>query len=605
MLSNVLNTKEEYMVSKNNQYLKDTKQGTKVESYSIKKFKVGTASVVIGASIFLGAGAVAQASEDLSNNTTVDNATNSGEKLKEEPKVAVKPVVETTKESVASAVSEKVGAEAPKTEVTPKAEVAKEAPKVATAKKEILKASIATLEEKLKSAQDADKTAVAAAKDALAAAKAVLANEAATQAEVDAQAQAVQALSQVVTEAKTQAFDKKLEEKKEAEQKAKEATATKEEKEVAAAKKELTQVASEAQVTNTLAKTELAKKDLKVEAKPAVQAAVVKNEEALKLAKELLGNDKATTEQIAKSLAELSNSIKAVYTELENAGAKRNGKFDVVLAEATTTLKDASTETGKKWLEDHGYSSLSDIKVRTKEENLKEIKDLNDQIQWLDFGDTAAWTNLTASNQLQIGSTYTKELIPGYIVTMRVKELKPFESTEILKNRVAGTDLENTYQPDKENKFNPENNGATGLGANPQNGYTHVANAGLTSGRAKTTIAGINPQGQPKNGQAAGVKFDVTATYNGKPVKPGIIMTSGEDIGPLESEIYTTNGTPWDLAAIVGYKTNKNAYVPLDQFKDMNGGKAGISKWNDEKFIAALNGGKFATPDAATAGLGS
>ena len=594
------------MVSKNNQYLKDTKEGTKVESYSIKKFKVGTASVVIGASIFLGAGAVAQASEDVSNNTTVDNTTNSGEKLKEEPKVAVKPVVETTKESVASAVAEKVGAEAPKTEATPKAEVAKEeAPKVATAKKEILKASIATLEEKLKSAQDADKTAVAAAKDALAAAKAVLANEAATQAEVDAQAQAVQALSQVVTEAKAQAFDKKLEEKKEAEQKAKEAKATKEEKEVAAAKKELTQVASEAQVTSTLAKTELAKKDLKVEAKPAVQAAVVKNEEALKLAKELLGNDKATKEQIAKSLAELSNSIKAVYTELENAGAKRNGKFEAVLAETTTTtLKDASTETGEKWLEEHGYSSLSDIKVRTKENNLKEIKDLNDQIQWLDFGDTSAWTGLNANNQLQIGSTYTKELIPGYIVTMKVKELKPFESTEIFKNRVAGTDLENTYQPDKENKFNPEQ-GATGLGANPQNRWTHVANSGITTGGAKTTIAGTNPAGQPKNGQAAGVKFDVTATYNGKPVKPGIVMTSGEDIGPLESEIYTTDGTPWDLASIVGYGANKNAYKPLDQFKDMNGGKTAILKWQDEKFYNALSGKKFATPDAATAGLGS
>ena len=587
------------MVSKNNQYLKDTKQGTKVESYSIKKFKVGTASVVIGASIFFGAGAVSQAAEEVSNNTTADNTTNAGVKAEEAPKAEAKSVVETTKESVASAVAEKVGAEAPK------AEVAKEeAPKVAAAKKEILKASIATLEEKLKSAQDADKAAVAAAKEALAAAKAVLANEAATQAEVDAQAQAVQALSQVVTEAKTQAFDKKLEEKKEAEQKAKEATATKEEKEVAAAKKELTQVASEAQVTNTLAKTELAKKDLKVEAKPAVQAAVVKNEEALKLAKELLGNDKATKEQIAKSLAELSNSIKAVYTELENAGAKRNGKFEAVLAEATTALKDASTETGQKWLEDHGYSSLSDIKVKTKEENLKEIKDLNDQIQWLDFGDTSAWTNLTASNQLQIGSTYTKELIPGYIVTMKVKELKPFESTEIFKNRVAGTDLESSYQPDKENKFNPDN-GATGLGANPQNGYTHVANSGITTGRAKTTIAGTNPAGQPKNGQAAGVKFDVTATYNGKPVKPGIVMTSGEDIGPLESEIYTTDGTPWDLAAIVGYKTNKNAYKPLDQFKDMNGGKTAVLKWQDEKFYNALSGKKFATPDAATAGLGS
>ena len=577
------------MVSKNNQYLKDTKQGTKVESYSIKKFKVGTASVVIGASIFFSAGAVAQAAEEVSNNTTVDNTTNAGEKAEATPKAEEKPVVETTKENVTAAVAAKVGAETPKAEV----------------KKEILKASIATLEEKLKSAQDADKAAVEAAKEALETAKAVLANEVATQAEVDAQAKSVQTLSQVITEARTQAFDKKLEEKKEAEQKAKEATATKEEKEVAEAKKELTQVASEAQVTNKLAKTELSKKDLKVEAKPAVQAAVVKNEEALKLAKELLANDNATKEQIAKSLAELSNSIKAVYTELENAGAKRNGKFEAVLAEATTTLKDASTETGKKWLEDHGYSSLSDIKVKTKEDNLKEIKDLNDQIQWLDFADTNAWTNLTASNQLQIGSTYKKELIPGYIVTMTVKELKPFESTETFKNRVAGTDLENTYQPDKENKFNPENNGATGLGANPQNGYTHVNNAGLSTGSSKTTIAGTNPQGQPKNGQAAGVKFDVTATYNGKPVKPGIVMTSGEDIGPLESEIYTTNGTPWDLAAIVGYKTNKNAYVPLNQFKDMNGGKNGISKWNDEKFIAALNGGKFATPDAATAGLGS
>ena len=140
------------MVSKNNQYLKDTKQGTKVESYSIKKFKVGTASVVIGASIFFGAGAVSQAAEEVSNNTTADNTTNAGVKAEETPKAEAKPVVETTKESVASAVAEKVGVEAPK------AEVAKEeAPKVATAKKEILKASIATLEEKLKSAQDATK----------------------------------------------------------------------------------------------------------------------------------------------------------------------------------------------------------------------------------------------------------------------------------------------------------------------------------------------------------------------------------------------------------------------------------------------------------------
>ena len=559
--------------------------------YGIRKYSFGAASVAIAAGLmFLGNGAVS-ATEVQSAETTISTPTPSQDdkdKEKAEPKAET---VETAKPETTKAA-----------EVKPEVK-AEEAKKV---NKAILEASIATLESKLSTAKYADATVVSSAKEVLATAKATLAKADASQADVDAQAETVSALSTVVTESNTAGFDKKQAAEKEAAKAEAEKTATPVEKALSVATTTLTQVSSEAEVTNKLAETELAKADVKEENKAAVTAAVAKNQAVLTETKALLADKSVTKEQVDAQLERLNESILAVYNELKNAGIGRDGKFAVNLAEAqTTALKDASAETGKKWLEDHGYSSLSDIKVRTKEENLKEIKDLNDQIQWLDFGDTAAWTNLTASNQLQIGSTYTKELIPGYIVTMRVKELKPFESTEILKNRVAGTDLENTYQPDKENKFNPENNGATGLGANPQNGYTHVANAGLTSGRAKTTIAGTNPQGQPKNGQAAGVKFDVTATYNGKPVKPGIIMTSGEDIGPLESEIYTTNGTPWDLAAIVGYKTNKNAYVPLDQFKDMNGGKAGISKWNDEKFIAALNGGKFATPDAATAGLGS
>jgi len=59
------------MVGKNNQYLKKTKEGTKVETYSIKKFKVGTASVVIGASIFFGAGAACQRSKQGGNEKEV------------------------------------------------------------------------------------------------------------------------------------------------------------------------------------------------------------------------------------------------------------------------------------------------------------------------------------------------------------------------------------------------------------------------------------------------------------------------------------------------------------------------------------------------------
>ena len=104
------------MIGKNNKYLKTTKEGTKVESYSIKKFKVGAASVVIGASIFLGAGAVAQASEEVSNDTTTDNTTNAGDKAEGAPKAEAKPTVENTKESVVAGVAGKLGAEAPKAE---------------------------------------------------------------------------------------------------------------------------------------------------------------------------------------------------------------------------------------------------------------------------------------------------------------------------------------------------------------------------------------------------------------------------------------------------------------------------------------------------------
>ena len=40
---------------------------------------------------------------------------------------------------------------------------------------------------------------------------------------------------------------------------------------------------------------------------------------------------------------------------------------------------------------------------------------------------------LTESLALQVGATYTKEIMPGYVVTVRVKSLKPFQATEIYK----------------------------------------------------------------------------------------------------------------------------------------------------------------------------
>ena len=185
------------MVGKNNQYLKNKKDGTKVESYSIKKFKVGTASVVIGASIFFGAGAVAQASEEVSNNTTSDNTTNAGEKenVPTTPVATAQPVAkETTKEDVASAVAAKLGGETAK--------------EVKTLDKTKLENYIAEIEVKLANGTYDSKTeeSVAVLKADLDAAKATLAN-------TTTQDELTKAYSKLVTTANTKLKAKPVEKK--------------------------------------------------------------------------------------------------------------------------------------------------------------------------------------------------------------------------------------------------------------------------------------------------------------------------------------------------------------------------------------------------------
>ena len=328
------------MVGKNNNYLKSTKEGTRVESYSIKKFKVGAASVVIGASIFLGIGTVAQASEQVSDNTTTKNTIDTDTKVTKEeaPKAATQPTkVENTKESVAAEVAAKVGAETPKAEEATKVETK-------SADKTALKASIDSLEQKLSSVKNADEAVVKAAREELAKAKAVFAKADATQEEVDAKVAALKALNSTVVESNAKVTAEKEEAKKE-EEKAK--SEEKQTEEVKEAKKELTQVTSEAEVTNVLANEAIRKNEVKIEAKPAVEKAVTKNEEVIKVANELLGNDETTKEQIARSLEELSNSIKAVYAELENAGVRRDGRYGVALS-ANEGYTAASTELRKE-----------------------------------------------------------------------------------------------------------------------------------------------------------------------------------------------------------------------------------------------------------------
>ena len=90
------------MIGKNNKYLRDTKGGVKVESYSIKKFKVGAASVVIGASIFFGAG-IANAGEVVEKNTEIEKLEGANDKVSPD-----KEVLKSAKEEVKPAKKEEL-----------------------------------------------------------------------------------------------------------------------------------------------------------------------------------------------------------------------------------------------------------------------------------------------------------------------------------------------------------------------------------------------------------------------------------------------------------------------------------------------------------------
>ena len=570
--------------------------------YGIRKYSFGAASVAIAAGLmFLGNGVVSATEVQSAETAITTSASSQGDKETEkaEPKAetveTVKPETvkpETVKPETVNPETEKA------TEVKPEVKV-EEAKKL---NKAILEASIATLESKLSTAKYTDATVVNSAKEILASAKATLAKTDASQADLDAQAETVSALSTVVTESNTAEFDKKQVAEKEAAKAEADKKATPAEKALSVATTTLLQVSSEAEVTNKLAETELSKADVKEENRAAVTEAVAKNKVVLTETKALLADKSVTKEQVDAQLERLNESILAVYNELKNAGIGRDGKFAVNLSDAqTTALKDSSTETGKKWLADHDYDSLADIKVKTKK---SEIEKLNDQIQWIDLGDTTAWKGLKDNGQLQVGSVYEKELIPGYKVKLTVKALKPFHSTETYKNRVAGTDYAASYEENANNAFNPDN-GGSGIGAAPQNKWTEVQSTGIDTGKtAKTTLSGTNDQGVPKNGTVAGVLFDLEAEYNGKKVQPGVVMTSGEQQVRNEVEIYTTNGTPWELAGIVGKAGKDTPYAPNPNFNGFASMK-GVENWLSADVLKAIKAKQFATPDSATGGLGS
>ena len=596
------------MIGKNNLLKKQQKQGTRVETYSIKKFKVGAASVLVGVGIFFGAGA-AQASDQTAENTAGKNTNvDAGASNANNANVAANTNVAT------------------EAKVEAKANAATEV-KVET--KEEAKAEVnanATAETKV----EADKNTAAETK-------------------VDAENNEVEAKA----ETKEEATDKKEETAKEDKKEAKPA--------VKEAKKEV-------KVDNTKLSNYISNIESNIQSGKYAN----KTDESLDELKKALANAKIT----AGTATSQSQLDKAYQTLVTTANSRlRNRSKDAVESKVEVKPEDktepkpetnAIANTGKndprngKEINKNAAfradvagaasgigADVEDATATPKAEKPTEFskinaKELVKQINWLDFGDTSAWTNTTKAKDgrtaLQVGSTYTKEIMPGYIVNIKVKSLKPFQATEIYKNRLeaqGATEAEKaTYDPNAKNGYigtigDPTTRAAFAnreealVVADAQNRWTEIRVEGIDTGSKRTTIS------SEYNGANIGVQFEISATFRGKSVKPAVVAADGESANPGELVMFTTNGTGWKHIGEwkkTSWGGNTETYAVQDthnyfdpannysraKFVDVNGTK--ITGLNLELLRNAKEVGPdkkpvvwkyFGSPDQVTGGLGT
>ena len=359
------------------------------------------------------------------------------------------------------------------------------------------------------------------------------------------------------------------------------------------------------------------------------QASQIQNAEKLVAeAKQYLSALDATQSGVDKKANEISSLtfiLKSIKTEETVKPKKnsdsRNGKkmqegtgFREGGAAGTGVGADVVDATSTPAVARGEYTKREDAEAFTK------------QVTWLDFGDVAHWENIDNEGgkiYLKEGSIYSKEVIPGYIINIKVKSLKPFQATEIYRKRMeaanASEEEKATFNPNATNQHFGEGSGPSRVTADQQDGtWSEVRNNGIDTGNKKTSIGA----GDWSN---IGVQFEISATYKGKNVRPAVIMNDSESANHGENIILTTNGSPWERALelkkerFVGGTFTPTPYKPINNYNlrhedyPQSGGQN-----NANQLLGAMRGGlltladgtKFApkymtNPDQEMGGLGT
>ncbi|WP_180380774.1 GEVED domain-containing protein [Alloscardovia macacae] len=238
----------------------------------------------------------------------------------------------------------------------------------------------------------------------------------------------------------------------------------------------------------------------------------------------------------------------------------------------------------------------------------KSLTDINNQLFFLDWSDPDATItnlgnggNLVANRgrngsgaygqgnaapegyDLQVGSTWTKEITPGYVVTVRVKSLQ-----NIL-GEPNGLELNGQgaiYDQVKKDGGDPDAAGyrygskVIAYKAN-YNNYGAAYKRGLTMPGYSTVAGEIMPQGYrlaSGDNMNIGITYDVSATYKGRTVKPTMFFTTGESAGRREVEIYKTNGKGWQLATELTDSSTGTSFSPNSDANELSNSANGLAR---------------------------
>ena len=314
--------------------------------------------------------------------------------------------------------------------------------------------------------------------------------------------------------------------------------------------------------------------------------------------------------------------MKAEETVKENKNQdSRNGKK---MQEGTGFREGGATGTGIS--ADVVDATSTPAVARGEYTKREDAEAFTKQVTWLDFGDVAHWENIDNEGgkiYLKEGSIYSKEVIPGYVINIKVKSLKPFQATEIYRKRMeaanASEEEKATFNPNATNQHFGEGSGPSRVTADQQDGtWSEVRNNGIDTGNKKTSIGA----GDWSN---IGVQFEISATYKGKNVRPAVIMNDSESANHGENIVLTTNGSPWERVLelkkerFVGGTFTPTPYKPINNYNlrhedyPQSGGQNNANQLLGamrDGLLTLADGTKFApkymtNPDQEMGGLGT